>query len=99
MSITAAKGIPKLEAGPQKSVLYCKKNLSARYTLYFVSQVRRSYENDTICDANSQYVRREKLNSDVIVKRTCREDIVEDFVRANLRIDGFDSGRHGGRGR
>lgn len=28
-------------------------------------------------------------------KRTGRAEIVEDFVGANLRIDGFDGGGHG----
>lgn len=41
----------------------------------------------------------EKLEIRRGAERTCRADIVEDFVRANLRIDGFDSGRHGGRRR
>lgn len=99
MSITAAIGIPKFDAGPQKSII---KN-SRQYMSLGASCDRHDFAGViSVLDREAGMRSRDLMSclGAIItqatgVLRTGRTEVVSRWIRANLCIEGFDCGGHG----
>ena len=79
VSITAAIGMPKLEAGPQKSVRYMYQPISISFTYPVLFPTHPPVHHTTSHSF---------LNSKEDSKPTCRADIVQNRLGADFRIEG-----------
>ena len=97
MSRTAAIGMPKFEAGPQKSA--SRSTMSALHVQVFTrSATPRLFQLPRWSESQKNISRDNRRGTGQGVghqKHTCRAKVIQDFVGANLRIDSFDGRGHG----